>query len=359
MKVLDRYILRRFFLLFILMLVSVIFIYILVNFFEQLDRFVDKHVSIVAIVKYYTFQIPHLYVLFSPVGGMLAAFLSVGELARRNELLAIKSSGISVYRTLTPLVTMGILLSIVSFGINDTLVPTFQHRVRIIKEKEIEKKKEFNFRSVRRNFSFISPDGKLYFFGKIDAKRNSVSDASVIWLSKGKVTRRIDAKSGEFRNKNWVFYSVVERKFIGSKETVETYEKKVYQDLTSSPFEILKEKRRIEELNIAGLIQLIESLRNAGLDSKRETVELHIRFSFPFANLIVLLFALGLSAQMRGKGRAYAFGLAIFMAFFYWGILQATRSMAGVGRLNPIFSAWFPNLVFSSLAIATFVKLKT
>lgn len=359
MKVFDRYILKRFFLLFVLMLVIVISIFILVNFFEQLDRFVDKHASFLAILKYYVFQTPYLYVLFSPVGGMLAAFLSIGELARRNELLAIKASGVSIYRALLPLIITGLLLSFISLGVNDFLVPPFQHRVRMVKEKEIDKRKEFNFLSVRRNFSFFSPDGKLYFFGKIDAKRNSVTDASVIWLNKGKVVRRIDAKSGEFRKKDWIFYSVVERKFIGSEEKVEMYDKKEYPDLTSSPFEILKEKKRIEELNISGLLKLIRSLRNAGLDSKRETVELHIRFSFPFANLIVLLFALGLSAQMRGKGRAYAFGLAIFMAFFYWGILQATRSMAGVGRLNPIFSAWFPNFVFLSLAIGTFLKLKT
>lgn len=359
MKILDRYILKRFFFLFALMLGSVIFIYILVNFFEQLDRFVDKRASFNSILKYYAFQIPYLYVLFSPVGGMLAAFLSIGELARRNELLATKASGISVYRILSPLILTGILLSVVSLGVNDFLVPSFQHRVRLVKEKEIDKRKGFNFMSVRRNFSFISPDGKLYFFGKIDAKRNSVTDASVIWLDKGRVTRRIDAKSGEYRNKNWIFYSVVERKFVGSEEKVEMYEKKEYPDLTSSPFEILRERRRIEELNISGLINLIESLKSAGLESKRETVELHIRFSFPFANLIVLLFALGLSAQMRGKGRAYAFGLAIFMAFFYWGILQATRSMAGVGRLNPIFSAWFPNFIFFFLAVGTFFKLKT
>ncbi len=341
------------------MVAGVIFIFILVNFFEQLDRFVDRRAAPFSIVRYYWFQLPALYVLFSPVGGLLAAFLSVGEMARHHEILAMKAVGVSVYRILRPLVLTGLLLTGVSFLVNDLVVPSSNRKVREIKEIEIDHRKTPEQRIVARDFSFFSPKGVLYYFERIDANRNTARGVIVMQFKNGELQTRIDAREGRFVNGHWVFSFGTERIFHENEEQVERFEERAYPDLRDSPFKILKEKRELKELNVRELWTLIQNLKTAGLDRKRETVELHIRFSFPFANLIVLLFALALSVQMRGRGRAYAFGLAVFLAFFYWGVLQATRSMAGVGKLNPLFSAWFPNLIFLALAGFAFRKVHT
>ncbi len=359
LKRLDRYVLRQFFQLFFIMVAAVILLFIIVNFFERLDKFVDRKAPFWAIVRFYWFQIPYLYVLFSPVGALLAAFFSVGEMARRYEVLAVKTAGVSVYRFLAPLVGAGILLSLVAFGVNDTLVPEAQHRVREIKTYEMHLESP---RAIRRpkDMAFLGEGGILYYFGKMVRDTLAIQASFTQLDSLDRVVRRVDADTALFTHGRWVLLHGTEFWFEnGRPRRVEVFQRRAYPEFTQTPAEFLKQRRRLDELNIQGLRRLIRTLSRAGFDTKREEVELQIRFAFPLANLIVLLFALALSVEMRGRGRAYGFGLAVFIAFFYWGLLQATRSMAGVGQLNPVFSAWFPNLVFLAAALWAFRRVRT
>ena len=359
LKRLDRYVLAQFFQLFVIMVAAVILLFIIVNFFERLDKFVDRRAPPGAILRFYAFQIPYLYVLFSPVGALLAAFFSVGEMARRYEILAVKTAGVSVYRFLAPLIGAGFLLSAVAFGVNDLLVPDAQHRVREIKTYEMHLESPRTVRRLR-DMAFLGPGGVLYYFGKV-ANDTLALQASITRLdSLDRVVFRVDADTAVFRQGFWHLRHGTEFRFVdGRPVQVTVFQARAYPEFTETPAEFLKQRRRLDELSIRGLRRLIHTLEQAGFDTNRERVELQVRFAFPLANLIVLLFALALSVEMRGRGRAYGFGLAVFVAFFYWGLLQATRSMAGVGQLNPVFSAWFPNLVFLTAALWAFRRVRT
>ncbi len=358
-KRLDRYVLRQFFQLFLIMVAAVIFLFIIVNFFERLDKFVDRRAPPWAIVRFYWFQIPYLYVLFSPVGALLAAFFSVGEMARRFEILAVKTAGVSVYRFLAPLLASGLLLSFVAFGVNELLVPEAQHRVREIKTYELHLESPRTIKRPR-DMAFLGPRGTLYYFGKVVNETLAVAASITQRDSLGRVALRVDADTAVFRNGHWHLRHGTEFRFEqGRPRKVTVFVSRAYPEFTETPAEFLKKRRRLDELNIRGLVQLIHTLEQAGFDTNRERVELQVRFSFPLANLIVLLFALALSVEMRGRGRAYGFGLAVFVAFFYWGLLQATRSMAGVGQLHPVISAWLPNLVFFLAALWAFRRVHT
>jgi len=361
MKTLDKYILREFLKLFFILLSGVIFLFIIVNFFERLDLFVAKKASLMAIIKFYLFQLPYLYVLFSPVGGLLSAFFSIGEMARKNEILALKASGISIYRLITPLIVTGFILSIFSFAINDTIVPLAQAKKRKVYDIEIKKLRKSWSLIYATNFSFIGNSGFIYYFGRIDALNSRGDDVSVIKLNKhGKITFRVDAKYGFYKDSLWVLFHATERVFKNDREvSVRFFPEKAYPELSESPFEILKERKELDEMDIRTLWRFINFLKNSGFDYKRELVEFHTRFSFPFANLIVLLFALALAVETRGKGRAYGFGISVFLSFFYWWVLQATKSIAGVGKLNPFISAWFPNIIFLILAAIALTKVKS
>ncbi len=359
LKRLDRYVLRQFFQLFLIMVAAVILLFIIVNFFERLDKFVDRRAPPWAIVLFYWFQIPYLYVLFSPVGALLAAFFSVGEMARRYEILAVKTAGVSVYRFLAPLVGAGVFLTLVAFWVSDTLVPEAQHRVREIKTYEMHLESPRTIRRPR-DMAFLGEGGVLYYFGKVLNDTLAVQ-ASITQLdSTEQVALRVEADTAVFVQGHWVLRHGTEFRFRNGRPIqVQVFTRRAYPAFRQTPAEFLKKRRRLDELDIRGLRRLIHTLRQAGFDTNREQVELQVRFSFPLANLIVLLFALALSVEMRGRGRAYGFGLAVFVAFFYWGLLQATRSMAGVGQLNPVFSAWFPNLVFLLAALWAFRRVHT
>jgi lipopolysaccharide export system permease protein len=357
-KTLDRYLIREFLRMLFLFLLGVILIYVLVNFFEQIDKFVDKRPSGFSILKYYIYQIPYLVVLLLPVSGLLACFFSLGEMAKRNELLAVKAAGINSMRLFVPLLMLGLLASLVSFGLGEFVNPYFTRQADRIHRVEIEKQEDPEERIRARDLSFLGKDGRMFFFRMIDAQNNEAQGITVMQFEADTLVLRLDAEKGNYQRGSWIFQDVTVRGFKGGDSDVRFYPERKFVDVTDAPFELLKGKKTLEERGAFELIQLVRMLRTAGIDVSEELVELHVRFSFPFANIIILLFSLALSVSMRGKGRAYAFGLSIFLAFFYWGLLQGSRALGQAGKLAPIIAAWSPNMVFLALGVLGFTTVK-
>ncbi len=358
LKKLDRYFLKEFYRWLILMLAAVIMLFIIVNFFETLDKFVDKKPAIVSIFRYYLFQIPYLFVLLLPMAHLLASFFSVGEMARRLEILAIKASGINLYRIVATLSFAGLVNSGVSFAVGEFLTPAANKKFRYVKTVEIEKKKSPYRRIFAKNLSFFGRSGYLYFFKYISSRNNKGIGPIVMKVRSGKVVQRIDAREGYYRDSLWVFKDVTVRNFLNGEVRVKFYSEKEFPELKESPFQLLKEQYRLDEMSIFELKRQLEMLRSAGLDYMKILAEIHVRIAFPFANFVILFFSLPLAMSMRGRGRALGFGLSVLLSFIYWGILQSSRIMGQLGKIDPLIAAWIPNILFFIPGLYFMLKLR-
>ncbi len=359
LKRLDRYYITYFEKFLILATLSVIFVFILVNFFERLDHFMAKKPSPLAIAQYYMYQVPYLIVLLLPVAALLSSFFSIGESARRNEVLVLKASGIPVYRVFMPILFLGILHSAIAFFVNDRWAPEWTRKARITKVLKIEHRKRIFSKNYARNLSFWAQKDRLYFFGALDARINEARNITVIEFEKDHVKRRIDASKARFNGEYWTFFEVTERTF--NKEGGEivrilpTLEKKGF---TTKPREFLRESRELKEMSLKQLKKRIRLLKMAGMETTVENVETQVRYSFPLANLIILLFALPLAVSQRGHGRAYGFGFSVALSFLYWTLLQFSRVIGESGRISPFLAAWTPNIFFFVLGIVAILKLR-
>ena len=358
MKKLDRYMLKEFYKWLIIMLVAVIALFIIVNFFETLDKFVDKKPSVFSIIKYYYFQIPGLIVLLFPMAHLLSGFFSVGEMARRLELLAIKASGINLYRVLGVLALAGIFNSFIAFGIGEFLTPSANRKFRYVKKVEIEKKASPQHRIFARNLSFFGKSGYLYFFKYINSRNNRAINPIIMRIVNGKVVERIDARTGHFKNGHWILSNVTVRKFKGDEVEVKFYKVHEFPELKESPFDLLKEQYELDEMSVFDLRKQMKALKSAGLSYTKVLAEIYIRFAFPFANFVILFFSLPLAASMRGRGRALGFGLSVLLSFIYWGLLQTSRILGQLGKVDPLIAAWLPNILFFIPGLLFTLKLR-
>lgn len=123
MKILDRYILKRFVLNFLsaYLILTVIFIFQFIWVF--IDEFAGKDLDFGIIAKFIFFNIPSLTPLVLPLTVLLASLLTFGALAENYEFAAMKSTGFSLIRAMRPLIAFMILLSIGTFFINNNVIP--------------------------------------------------------------------------------------------------------------------------------------------------------------------------------------------------------------------------------------------
>ena len=346
MSIISRYLTREIFKYFGIILVTVICIFLSVDFFEKIDNFIEAGLPFSTTIRFFQFRIPFIIAQIAPVCILLAVLVVLGLMNKNNEIIALKSSGISIYFFLRPVLSIGLLFAVFLFFLSETLVPITINKANTIWLKEVKKKaavisKEKNIwikgnRSIL-NIKYYNPTNKtlsgvtLYFFD---------TDFALM--------RRIDAKNGFFKNKKWVFHEVLEQ--IRDKKTgnyqVELHEQKV-EKLDFLPDDLKRVIKKSEEMNFKELYLYIKNIESEGYDATIYKVDLNAKIAFPFVCIIMCLLATGIAIKIK-KGRTLSicitYGIGII--FLYWILYSFCLSLGYGGILPPIIASWMANLIF-------------
>ena len=122
MKKIDLYILREFLTTFIIVSIFFTLISLIVDVFENLNRFIDNEVSANILFDYYKASLPSMVSVTIPVSCLVSSVFTYGMMIQRKEWLVFKSSGLSLYRLSMPVLLLGLLLSVGSFYFDNTIV---------------------------------------------------------------------------------------------------------------------------------------------------------------------------------------------------------------------------------------------
>ena len=122
MKKIDLYILREFLTTFVIVSIFFTLISLIVDVFENLNRFIDNNVSANILIDYYKASLPSMISVTIPVSCLVSSVFTYGMMIQRKEWLVFKSSGLSLYRLSMPVILLGLLLSIGSFYFDNTIV---------------------------------------------------------------------------------------------------------------------------------------------------------------------------------------------------------------------------------------------
>ena len=115
MHKLDQYLARQFLIILGFSILGFVSIFVIVDLIENLDRFIDNNVPPHVVVSYYLYTLPWFVSIGLPMSMLISTVLSLGNMVKRNEWTALKASGISIYRTAWPLLTIGMFMSPVSY----------------------------------------------------------------------------------------------------------------------------------------------------------------------------------------------------------------------------------------------------
>ncbi len=357
MKTLDRYLVRSFAAPVIFSAGAFLVVSIVVDLFERLDTFLDNHVAATTIVKFYVAKLQFLFVLVLPVATLLGVLFSLGGMARRNELIAMTASGIGLTRILRPILFAGIFVSLIALLFTMEAVPRGNEIAADILDHDIKGRPRVSG-DQRHDLNYLGAGGRYFLMRTFDGARNEMRDVVVQQFARGTLVQRIDADRAVWRDGVWKFRDGYLRTFLddGRVEAV-PFEERAIPEITELPADFL---RPIKEPNEMTLGELVEHTRRAGFsggDVTRLLVEKHRRFSFPFANFLVILLGAPLTGAIRRGGHAVGFALALLVGFLYYVLLEVGGTFGLSGKLPPLFAAWLPNVVF--LAIGLFAISKT
>ncbi len=346
MLCLYKYWLKEFlkFFLIIQLLVTILFVFI--EYLSKMDKFLNSDLSLIDGLGYILLKVPFMFVQFVPASILLASIAIFGMMNKNNELLAIKSSGISGFSLIKPAVLTSVILALGMLFLKETIIPVSMTKANYIKYNIIKKK---NIHSTRREDIWIKSENKLIHINFYDPVSQSIAGISVTSLSKNfDLLSRIDAKTAYYKDGKWVLEDVTEqiRTENHMDYDVNLYEKKNVE-WSLIPDDLRAIAKKSDEMSFFELKNYVKKVEEEGYNARAYKVDLNDRIAFPFICIIMVLVGAGTGMRPFAKNNIpAAIAVGVVIAFIYWAMYGFCLSLGYGAVFPPIISAWLANIFF-------------
>jgi lipopolysaccharide export system permease protein len=344
MRILDRYIVRECVKVLALCLVVFIGIYVVVDLFEKLSRFLEARVSAGLIVRYYLFRLPKIFTEVLPVAVLLASLLSLGGLARNNEVLAMKMGQIGALRIALPCIGVGLAASLLAWATVEYVAPPASERaLNITRDSDIW---------------YRAQDDRFVHISLIEAQSGIIRGMSIFELSPNfDLLRRIDAREATFGPQDWTVHDGYQLELDKNPIRITPF-KQMTLSLKERPEEFARVARSPEEMSYAQLRQYIDRLVKSGVSATRYMVDLHAKVATALVSLVMAILGVSFGLRTSRSGVMLWVGVCIPMGFLYYMLLVLGFSLGRGGALPPLVAAWIPNLVFGTTGVVSLWRLR-
>jgi len=348
-KILDRYIISEV-LSFVALTASALTIMLIVRtLFYSMDLLINERVAWLYVVKLLLYRFPEYLVLTFPMSLLASSELAIGRLSTDGEITAMRAGGISLRRIIIPFVAASLVISILSFLINDYIVPEANRAYQnILRENVLKKGPSY----IKRNVFFRDAENRYFYVNLFNEENMTMQDIMIYEFSGENFSRTITAKEGKWTADTWKLENGTIHNYYEEGET--TYEVNfaamdiiVKEDLQK----FFINQREPIEMNSKELEQQINILQQAGADTKRLEVILHMKYSVPFSGLIFVLLGVPLGLRIKRGSKATGIIISIVLVFVYYVFVSAASSFGNGGVINPVLAAWLPNIIFAIMGI--------
>ncbi len=359
MGILERYLLREYLKIFSLALSALVIIYLLVDFFEKIRKFVEYGAGALPVLAFFSFKLPRIIFDVTPLALLIATVLMLSSFARTHEITAIKASGVSLIRVMIPLLGMGLAVGFVLLMANRSFIAKTTVQAKMIKQTQIEKKPQTGY--FKQQQVWLRLDSHTFLNVQlIEPSQEVMYGVSLYRLTPDfSLQETLEAKELRYENGQWLMVNGVYRTF-GPDSTMHTevFEKRPLT-LDRKPEDFQNIMLKEDEMTYQELEQYQERLSREGFNARRYQVELSSRLALPFVSLIMVL--VGIPSGLRGgprTGLAKGIGLCLIIAVGYWFVLSLSISLGRGGVLPPVLSAWLANMTFAAIGGYLFLQIR-
>jgi lipopolysaccharide export system permease protein len=358
MSIISKYLTREILKIFGIVLITVIGIYIAVDFFEKADNFVAAELPFSKIIFFFLCNMPFILAQIIPVAILLSVLIVFGLMKKNNEIIALKSSGVSALYLLKPVLAIGVLASIFLFIFLDTIVPvTLEKANKIwlieVKQKRIVRSKEKNI--------WIKGKHRITHIKFYRPKSRSIYGITINHFDDDfHLTKRTDAPKGVFKNGKWYLYDLMEQSLdFSSGETSTKFEKYREEALGFLPEDFQEVIKKPEEMRLKELYEYIKEIESEGYGATSYRVDLFAKTAFPAVCFLLCLTGTGIALTEKSReGLAVGITFGIGTAFLYWIFYSFCLSLGYGEMLPPWVAAWSTNAIFFLIGTLMIVHAK-
>ena len=354
-RILDSYIVREFLTTFFLILSGFALLLIVFTFFDLIGDILRNRISLAIVGEYLVNLTPSLLYQIAPLAVLIAALVTFGVLNRNSEIVAMKATGISLYRLVVPIVVIAVCLAVSLFLFDQYYLPQANRRQEalrnIIKGRPPQTYLNPNEKWIFGQKPLPGEPGRIFYYEFFDPVGNEFANLSVFEFDPAdfQLTRRIFARRAIWNDTThvWLFQNGWVRDIQGANVTAfRSFLETSFPEIHASPDYFKKEDLQSQEMNFSQLNTYIRDLRQSGFDTKRLSVQLWDKLSYPMIAVVMAVLAIPFALSMGRRGSLTGIAVAIGVALAYWVINLMFEAMGNVNYLPAFMAAWSADVLF-------------
>jgi LPS export ABC transporter permease LptG len=334
-------------------------LFVLVNFMDLFDDVQHNRVKGVVVLHYYVFQSPQIIHLVTPVAVLVAVLVTFGVLARRNEVTAMKTAGVSLYRVTVPALALGALMALVLFGLAEFILPPM-NRVATRDFNVIKGRPPVTVTQLQHRWVSGS-DGRIYHYEYfLPTSTGGTLHGLTVFDVSAKDWQLADQLHARNASWNGMAYDLREgwRRTFADGPKFRTFLEARTREI-EPPDYFRQEERPADTLRLQELREHIADLEKLGLDVIALRVQLHRKVAFPAVCVVMTLVGIPFAFVVARKGALYGVAASVVIAIVYWACIAIFDALGNNAYLPPVIAAWAPNLLFGGTALYLMLTLET
>ena len=315
--------------------------------FRLADLVIQRGVSVSLVFRLFIYSLPGVVTMTIPMSCLLASLLGFGNMSANSELVALKSVGVSFGRIVRPLLIMGVFISILTFALNETVVPLSQRaaanlmRYQIYRQTPPVFKDDIVIRDVSRGELT-----RVIYIKEIRPRSGLMSDILVMEFEKGRINRMISAPNGNWEDGIWWLYDgqVFDAKPDGRVDALFGFDRqKLNLDMRPSD---IADSSDPDEMSLTELYQTLKNAEKLDNNAGKLRMLLYLRIAVPWASVVLVMVGASVGSRPQRSSSGMGLGLSVVIVFCYYVIMSLCRSLGQANLVPPLVAAWIPNAVF-------------
>ena len=353
-RILDEYVVREFLNMFILVLLGFVLLMLIFTVFELLGDILRHNTPWSTVGEYLINLTPSMLYQIAPLAVLIAVLVTFGVLNRNSEIIAMKATGISLYRLVIPIVVISAMLAASLFLFDEFYLPQANQRQEALRSI-IKGRPPQTFLNPEHNWIFGQPrpgePARIFYYQFFDRDRNEFAnlalfefDPSTFALSRRIFASRVfwDQATG-----SWRFQNGWQRDIEGSSVTdYREFAQTSFSEIHEDPGYFEKESLQSQEMNFGQLSRYIGDLRQSGFDTMRLRVELWHKLAYPFIAVVMAVLAIPFALSMGRRGSLEGIAVAIAVALAYFVVDGLFGALGNVNYLPAALAACSSDILF-------------
>lgn len=356
-SIVDRYIFKELIPPFVMNMAFFIFIFFMQQILEITNMIVNYQVSILAFFLMLIYSMPYFLVFIIPMSVMMSVLLTFLRLSNDNEIVALKASGISIYRLLPPVLVFSLLCACFTGFLSIYGMPWGEHSYKQMALKIVQSNFNLGLKERQFNDSF---DGVMFYVNKLDLENKSMKDIYIEDQREKGISSTVIAPEG------YLFpgpdkYSFILRLYRGTVNQVDlksrsahsigfdTYDLKL--DLKNAVSHSRKRKKKEKEMQLSELISLVKTIKTKTPQYYSVLMEIHKKISIPFACIALAILAVPLGVVSLSTRKSAGLGIGLIAFLVYYLLLAAGLVFGEAGMYPPAIGMWMPNIIMGGLGL--------